>query len=316
MRAAEGAAPPLRPTTLAAAGLFALLFVAVGALGTYRYLDNYWVFRGFPPPRDPAFVLQRGTVESFRLSSPALGGRRQQVVVYLPPGYATSARRYPVFYLLHGVPGRPRAFLETVRAGVVQDIYLAKHLGGPMILVMPFGSTGTFTDEEWANGVRPNNGWETFVARDLVRSIDARYRTIPRGAGRAIGGLSEGGYGALNIAFHHPHEFRVIESWSGYQQADDLRSIFGGRPALLRHNSPADTLAPVVRALRREHAFIWFYSGSKDPFHVQNAAFARLLARDRVAHRYLLVRGGHNWAIWRGEAMPALLAATRHLAHA
>ena len=304
MRAAVGLASPSRPVIAVVAAASAVLFVAVGALGVYRYLDNYWLYRGFPPPRDPAFVLRRGTVQSFRLASPALGGRRQEVVVYLPPGYdPAAARRYPVFYLLHGVPGRPRAFLETVRAGVVQDIYLAKHLGGPMILVMPSGSTGTFTDEEWANGVRRNNGWETFVARDLVRAIDARFRTIPTGAGRAIGGLSEGGYGALNIAFHHPREFRVIESWSGYQKADNLRSIFGGRPALLRRNSPVDTLGRVARTLRREHAFVWFYSGNKDPFHVQNGAFARLLARDGVRHRYFLVRGGHNWAIWRGEAM-------------
>jgi len=317
MRAVEGLASPSRPVIAVAAAASAVLFVAVGALGVYRYLDNFWLYRGFPPPRDPAFVLQRGTVQSFRLESPALSGRRQEVVVYLPPGYdPAAARRYPVFYLLHGVPGRPRAFLETVRAGVVQDIYLAKHLGGPMILVMPSGSPGTFADEEWANGVRPGNGWETFVARDLVRAIDARFRTIPTGAGRAIGGLSEGGYGALNIAFHHPREFRVIESWSGYEKADDLRSIFGGRPALLRRNSPLETLASVAPTLRRERAFVWFYSGNKDRFHVQNGAFARLLARDRVSHRYFLVRGGHNWAIWRGEAMPALLAATRHLARA
>ena len=185
-----------------------------------------------------------------------------------------------------------------------------------MILVMPSGSTGTFSDEEWANGVRANSAWETFVARDLVKAIDSRYRTIRSGAGRAIGGLSEGGYGALNIAFHHPREFHVIESWSGYQQADNLRSIFGGRPSLLRHNSPAVTLAAVARTLRREHAFVWFYSGSKDPFNAQNGAFAGQLARAGVAHRYFVVRGGHNWAIWRGEAMPALLAATHHLAHA
>jgi enterochelin esterase-like enzyme len=317
MRLAERAAPPLRLPAIVFAATAAALFVAVGGLGVYRYLDNYWLYRGFPPPQDPAFVAAKGTVESFRLGSPALGGRRQQVVVYLPPGYRTdTTRRYPVFYLLHGVPGRPRAFLETVRAGVVQDIYLAKHLGGPMILVMPSGSTGTFTDEEWANGVRKHDGWETFVARDLVRAIDARYRTIPTGAGRAIGGLSEGGYGALNIALHHPREFHVIESWSGYQRADNLRSIFGGKPALLARNSPLDTLGRAARTLRREHAFVWFYSGTKDPFNVQNAAFARLLARDRIQHRYFLVRGGHNWAIWRGEAMNAMLAATTHLGHA
>ena len=71
--------------------------------------------------------------------------------------------------------------------GVVEDELVALHRARPMILVMPFGSTGTFTDKEWANG-SARTGWETFVARDLVRAVDARYRTIRRGArGRSPG---------------------------------------------------------------------------------------------------------------------------------
>src|SRR4029079_958066 len=84
-----------------------------------------------------------------------------------------------------------------------------------------------FTDKEWVDGVRPHEGWATFVSRDLVRAVDARYRTIPTGAARAMAGLSEGGYAAIDIALHHPREFRVVESWSGYEQADPIRSIFG-----------------------------------------------------------------------------------------
>jgi enterochelin esterase-like enzyme len=86
--------------------------------------------------------------------------RRQPIDVYLPPGYTTHPhRRYPVLYLLHGVPGRPAAFLATVRMGVVQDELVALHRARPMILVMPFGSTSSFTDKEWANGVGKNEGW-------------------------------------------------------------------------------------------------------------------------------------------------------------
>src|SRR5204863_4119909 len=140
----------------------------------------------------------------------------------------SSPRRYPVLYLLHGFPGRPAAFLDTVRLGVVEDVLTATHRAQPLILVMPSGSTGTFVDKEWADGYRPNESWATFVARDLVRAIDARYRTIQAGAGRALAGLSEGGYGALNIGLAHPGLFRVLESWSGYERADPLRSIFGG----------------------------------------------------------------------------------------
>lgn len=302
---------PLR-SRLVVLGLTA--FLAVGLLGAYRYLDNYWLYRGFAPPHDPAYVTQRGTSVRIYVTSAALGGRSQPVDVYLPPGYATHPRRrYPVLYLLHGVPGRPGAFLATVRAGVVEDELVALHRMRPMILAMPFGSTGTFTDEEWANGIRPGSGWETFVARDVVRAVDARFRTIRSTAARGLAGLSEGGYGAFNIGLHHPGEFRVLESWSGYERADDIGSIFGHRAALLVHNSPLDTLAAAAPALRRAHTFFWFYSGSDDRFLPQNAAFAAELARRGLAHRFFVVRGGHNWALWRGNAARAMLAASRRL---
>jgi enterochelin esterase-like enzyme len=311
LRVVAGA--PTRPSALRLAVPALVVFVAVGLLYAYRYADNFWVYRGFDPPRDPPWAA-RGTTQRFYLASAALGGRRQPVDVYLPAGYAREPhRRYPVLYLLHGVPGRPGAFLDTVRMGVVEDELVALHRAQPLILVMPFGSTGSFTDEEWANGVRPHQAWATFVDRDLVRAIDDRYRTVRSGAGRALAGLSEGGYGAINIGLAHPREFRVLESWSGYERADDLGSIFGHRRSLLQANSPLETVAAAAPALRRSHAFLWFYSGSDDRFRRQNAAFARELAAERVPHRFFLVRGGHNWALWRGNAARAYLAAARRL---
>jgi len=289
-------------------------FLAVGLVGTYRYVDNFWVYRGFAPPKDPTYVHTKGVATRFYLTSPALGGRTQPIDVYLPPGYASSPhRRYPVIYLLHGVPGRPGAFLDTVRMGVVEDELVALHKIKPAILVMPFGSTGSFTDEEWVNGVRSKSGWETFVARDLVHAVDARYRTIARGSARALAGLSEGGYGSLNIGIHHPGEFGVLESWSGYQLADPIRSIFGTSRAALAKNSPALTLGRQAARLRRDHTYFWFYSGTGDHFVGQNTAFAAQLRRLRLPHHYFVVRGGHNWAIWRGNASRALIAMSKRL---
>ncbi len=310
---------PARPRRIAATGAAVLataIFVIVGARGLAQYLDNFWLYRGFAPPSDPSFVRFKGTSERLYVASAAIGGRRQAVDVYLPPGYASHPHlRYPVFYLLHGVPGRPGAFLQTVRMGVVEDVLLARRKIRPMILVMPFGSTGSFTDKEWANGVGRNEGWETFMSRDVVRAVDARYRTIPDGANRALGGLSEGGYGALNIGLHHPGRFRVLESWSGYSQADNLASIFGHRRALLRWNSPAVQLASRAASFRAHHGFVWFYSGSTDRLRVDNQRFAAALSRYGVPFRYSTLRGGHDWALWRGQAANALLAASEHLGH-
>jgi enterochelin esterase-like enzyme len=307
--------PVPRRGWLAAAALAA--FVAVGLVGTYRYVDNYWVYRGFAPPHDASFVKSKGSAGQFMLASPALGGRRQLVDMYLPPGYYSHPkRRYPALYLLHGFPGRPAAFLATVRMGVVQDELVALHRARPMILVMPYGSTGSFTDMEWANGVRPHEGWETFLARDVVHAVDARYRTIRSGQSRAIAGLSEGGYGALNIAIHHPGEFRVVESWSGYEQADPVLSVFGHDQALMKRNSPQLTVGAAARKLKLAHTYFWLYSGSGDRELKQNNQFARTLTVLNLPHRYAVVHGGHNWALWRGHAAAAYLAASKRLAHA
>jgi enterochelin esterase-like enzyme len=295
---------------IAALILLAVIFSGAGLLGIYRYVNNFSLYRGYAPPKDPSFVKVAGATQTISVASPALGGRTQQVIVYTPPGYQQHPQQhYPVFYVLHGFPGRPDALLLTVRLGVMLDVLMAQHRIQPMILVMPFGSTSTFSDKEWANGIAPNQGWETFVARDLVKAIDHGYRTIPTGAGRAIGGLSEGGYGALNIALHHPGEFRVIESWSGYTQAMNVHSVFGGNPRLLAYNSPAQRLPAVAGALRRAGTFVWFYSGTQDPLRTQNAAFAAELARYGIRYRYFTVGGGHNWRTWRADAGPALLAA-------
>ncbi len=251
--------------------------LTAGLVGVYRYLDNFWLYRGYPPPRDPAWVKEHGTVQTIAVSSPAIGGRSQQVIVFLPPGYAAHPRRrYPVFYLLHGSPGLPNALLLTVKTGVVEDELLAKHEIRPMILVMPFGSSGRFIDTEWANGVRANSGWETFLARDVVRAIDDRYRTIRSGSARVL-------------------------------------SIFGPAKNRLAYNSPHAYLPAVARRLRREGTYVWFYSSRGDRFLGQNKAFAHELARLRIRHSFLVVSGGHTWRAWRENFPRAIRAASNGL---
>jgi len=304
-----------RPAVATGALLLAA-FLAVGGLGVYRYGMNFWLYRGFAPPTEAPYVRTTGVEHQILVTSPALGGRRQQVVVYLPPGYAAHPhRRYPVLYLLHGFPGRPLAFLETVRMGVVEDALVARRTAQPLILVIPFGSTGTFTDKEWVDGVGRNEKWGTFVSRDLVRAIDARYRTIRSGAGRAIGGLSEGGYGAIDIALHHPGEFRVVESWSGYELPDRLRAIFGPGLGLLARHDPMTALPRVAPRLRAAHTSFWIYSGRSDRLRTQNIRFARELTRARIPHVFFQAPGGHNWALWRAHAVQAYIAAATRLAH-
>ena len=306
-----------------------LAFLTVGAIGVFRYADTFWLYRGFPPPSVPKAVavtrggvtsrvsVSPGTTETFTLASPALGGRSQVVYVFLPPGYFTDpTKHYPVLYLLHGHPGGPLNLLLAGRIGALESVLVARRRMTPMILVMPYGSTGFLgPDEEWANGVRPNSAWETFVARDLVNAIDSRYRTIASGKGRALGGLSEGGYGALNIGVHHPGEFAMLESWSGYERALPIPAIFGTSSSLLAFNSPLYRVGLVAKELRAWHEFIWFYSGADDPVLAQNQRFAEVLAALGVEHRFLVAPDqGHSWRLWRAEEAAALVAASDQVA--
>jgi S-formylglutathione hydrolase FrmB len=240
----------------------------------------------------------RGRVGKMTLHSGALG-RSERVLVYTPPGYsARRARRYPVVILLHGVPGRPEEFVDHGIAGRL-DRLIASGAIPPVIAALPAGSDHPEDDNEWADSeVRASERWETFLASDLVRFLDARYRTTARREGRAIGGDSMGAFGAMNVALHHRDEFAAVSAWSGYFNAN-TPSVDNPGSALWRAYSPqlyAGEMQPPLRVLRPR---ISFYVGSRDGFAAENVAFDRRLTSLGVPHRFSLVRGaGHGWDLW------------------
>jgi diacylglycerol O-acyltransferase/trehalose O-mycolyltransferase len=147
--------------------------------------------------------LEEWTLRTAALSDPT------RVRVLLPAGYASDARRrYPVLYLLHGADSDYRSW---TRYGDAQAI--TAHAA--MIVVMPDGgANGWYTD--WYQGAKPvQPRWETYHVGELVPWIDATYRTIAARRGRAIAGLSMGGYGALSYAARHPGTYAATASFSG-----------------------------------------------------------------------------------------------------
>lgn len=239
-----------------------------------------------------------GRVLRTSVRSAALG-RRERVLVYTPPGYSASrTRRYPVVILLHGVPGRPEEFLDHGIVGRLDRLIAAGKIP-PVIVALPAGSEHPEDDNEWADSeVRTSERWETFLASDLVHWLDAGFRTTARRAGRAIGGDSMGGFGAMNVALHHREEFAAGSSWSGYFNAN-TPSVHRPGSALWRAYSPqlyAGGMQPPLRAL---HPRISFYVGSRDQFARENVTFDRTLTSLGVPHRFQLVPGaGHGWSLW------------------
>ncbi|MFI0914066.1 alpha/beta hydrolase [Streptomyces abikoensis] len=133
-------------------------------------------------------------------------GWKPAVNVLLPDDYHTSGRTYPVLYMLHGGGGD---FIEFDRAGIRELT-----AGKPIIVVMPDGGkTGWYSNPVRSN-VGPRN-WENFHINQLIPWIDANFRTFAEYDGRAIGGFSMGGFGALKYTAKYYGHFASVSSYSG-----------------------------------------------------------------------------------------------------
>jgi photosystem II stability/assembly factor-like uncharacterized protein/S-formylglutathione hydrolase FrmB len=169
-----------------------------------------------PPLARP--LTAQGTTERIVVHGPSLAENLsgdspdREVSVYLPPSYATDAeRRYPVLYLLHGYTDTDAMWFGLQEHWIdfppIVDRAVAEG-AREMIVVMPNAFT-RFHGSMYSNSVTTGN-WEDFVARDLVASVDARYRTLPDAASRGIAGHSMGGYGAMRIGMRHPDVFSSV----------------------------------------------------------------------------------------------------------
>jgi S-formylglutathione hydrolase FrmB len=140
--------------------------------------------------------------------------------VYLPPGYATSGLRYPVVYLLHGGGGDEG---DWVWAGGIQkmlDGFYAKDASHAVIAVMPDGNDGNWHDYYDGSFLI-----EQYVLRSVIPYVDSHFRTIADRRGRAIAGLSNGGYGALELSAKAPDMFVAAGAMSSNVGARDMSGL-------------------------------------------------------------------------------------------
>ncbi len=162
--------------------------------------------------------LVRGTFHSPALEGNLLGDSAdQEVHIYLPPSYGKHPeRRYPVLYLLHGFLSSPRdSTTPSPNAPPVQeqmDKLVEQGAIQEFIVVIPNGHNrygGAFYMNSPVTG-----GWEDYIVKDLVASVDSTYRTLARAESRGIAGHSMGGFGALRLAMRHPDVFGAVYAMS------------------------------------------------------------------------------------------------------
>jgi enterochelin esterase-like enzyme len=215
--------------------------------------------------------------------------------VYLPSGYANGSRRYPVVYLLGGLPDAGSGYRDS-RLQAVGSI--AERAGHPVIVIAPQASRPGDTDPEYHDWGRGRN-WETAISSELVSTADGRYRTITDRSARALIGVSAGGYGATIIALHHPGTFSIAQSWSGYffptNPAGTARLSVGGQAA----NRRASVYSYVSLLGSSGAVTFSFYVGDSDPdFLDDNVRLDGVLVRAGLTHRFAVYAGGHTTELW------------------
>lgn len=297
--------------------------VVLGFLGTFAFITllvlsssatNLFVYAPdvglhLPPMirnvHDP-LVPRYGTIVHDAVVSSALGGQKKAFLVYLPPSYNTAqaqTKRYPTLYLLHGSPGSASDWLTGGKAGQSADTLIALGRIPELILILPDGNGRPGQTSEWGNSFDHRQNIETYVAHDLVKYVDAKYRTLADAAHRAIGGLSMGGFGAMNIAIHHPDVFGYVISLGGYYRAEG--SIWGHNVAYMHENSPIEILPTDKQAW---HLQMYIGAATKDqPYYSYAKQFVQELSKLPIAYQLDIVNGAHAWGVWQVQMYHALL---------
>lgn len=244
-------------------------------------------------PAAAAATQKTGRLETIRVYGPSLAGNLQgndatrDVHVYLPPSYDQNTnRRYPVVYFLHGYAVTADIYVnEVLRLPGNTDAAMAAG-AREVIVVMPDAFTrfgGSFYSSSPTIG-----DWETFIAKDLVEAIDARYRTLAKRESRGLSGHSMGGYGTLRIGMKHPEVFGALYAMSS---AADTRTPPDANASRTQHERMAGA---EIKAQPRTmtdgplaQASAWAPNPQKPPYFLDLPFDAKGEAVPLVAERFI-----------------------------
>jgi len=237
-----------------------------------------------------------------------LSGYDRRGLVYLPPQYGQARYahvRFPVVELFHGTPGTPVTWETVLRIGQVANSLEARHLIGPMVLVMPSINGAGHNYQDCVNGPAVHD--DTYLTRDVRADVFAHYRVSHDAYEWGLAGYSSGGYCAANLALRHRSSFGAAAVIEGYFRAAD-----GPAANALNHSQPLETAnSPLYLAERLTPdtspvpAF-WVAAGTRDTSDYRPAVvFAA--AMDRMQQvPFFKLNAGDTANAW-SAALPAAL---------
>ncbi|CAN5677538.1 alpha/beta hydrolase family protein [soil metagenome] len=260
-------------------------------------------------------------VAQFEVKSALLGRPINYRILY-PVEYQHAGKqekRFPVLYLLHGITGQSSDWID--RTGIA--LYATHY---DLFVVMVEGGNGWYTDSV---GV-PSDKYESYILRELIPEVEKRFRVSQERSGRAVAGLSMGGYGAFKFGLKNPEMFALVASMSGALEVaawteKELTSSGAIRNSVMQTFGPANSLtrsandiSKLVRELTSERisSLPYFYldCGTEDFLFRNSRDFAGLLVERKIPHEYRQLPGDHNWQYWDRQIREILKLTAQHLA--
>jgi hypothetical protein len=301
-------------------GALSVIVAMAGGIATTNYYYGYYTswgqlwadFHGTSGNLGVVSTVSASPLGSGQLSWVTFPGRlsgySRRGLVYLPPQYSQPryARvRFPVVELFHGTPGSPLSWDTALRIGQVMDSLLARHLIGPMVLVMPSINGAGHDYQDCVNG--PGVRDMTYLTRDVRADMLARYRVSTDPFEWGLGGYSSGGYCAANLAMRNRGSYGAAAIIEGYFRAADgpAGAALGYNSALEVANSPlylAERLTPGNGPIPA----VWVAAGTRTPDYQPATVFTAAL--DRVQQvPFIKLNDGRDSALAWSAVLPSSL---------
>ena len=260
-------------------------------------------------------------VSRLTLDSKLLGRPIEYSILY-PVNYqraGNAEKKFPVLYLLHGLSGHHTNWIERTRVALYATHY-------DLFIVMVEGENGWYTD----SASNPSEKFESYILQELMPEVEKRFRVSSAREGRAIAGLSMGGYGSLKFGFKYPDKFAMVGSMSGALGAaswtdaelkdfefirQSLQKTFGPRDSKVRaENDLAKLTQEISVAGVKTLPAIYLDCGTEDTLFPTNRAYADLLVQRKIPHEFRELPGAHNWQYWDQQIAEILRLAVQRLA--
>jgi S-formylglutathione hydrolase FrmB len=217
-------------------------------------------------------------------------GTEMRYTIYLPEGYASSGKSYPVLYLLHGMDfngDNEQGDLAWSSAGNAKnstDAAINAKDVGDLIVVMPCGFNSFYI-----NGYERGMRFEDYIFQELIPYIEKTYRCKTSRNDRAIAGLSMGGYGATYQGFKHYDKFCLSYSMSGAVE---------GNGAIETPSQVIDSLLAAEVSKSSFPAYTMECGLQDQLVYSSNVAFDDYLTSKGISHDYITRDGSHTWEFW------------------